>query len=98
MKTELCNQLWDMIQELNDVDITLTGIKSYRITKNCKGGTRFPCGIRIVALNNQFPIKRTKYYQGEFMKYQFLGWCMTRLTIRDLLTLMSALECMNHDK
>jgi len=97
MKTKLCIQFWDLIQEVNDVDITLKEMKSYRITKSCEGGTRFPCGIRVITLTNQFPIHRTKYYQGEFMKYQFLGWCMTRLTLRDILTLIATLESLNQN-
>lgn len=92
MKTELCIQFWDLIQDVNNVDITLNSLKSYRITKNCEGGTRFPNGIRVITLINQFPIHRTKYYQGEFMKYQFIGWCMTRLSVKDILILISTLD------
>ena len=97
MKTKLCIQFWDLIQEVNNVDISFNGMKSYRITKSCVGGTRFPCGIRVITLTNHFPINRTKYYQGEFMKYQFLGWCMTRLSVREILTLISILESLNQN-
>ena len=97
MKTKLCIQFWDLIQEVNNVDISINGMKSYRITKSCVGGTRFPCGIRVITLTNHFPINRTKYYQGEFMKYQFLGWCMTRLSVREILTLISTLESLNQN-
>jgi len=92
MKQELCNQLWDLIQEKKNVDITLFGTKSYRITKNIEVGNRFPSGIRIISFLQKFPIKRTKYFQGEFMKYLFLGWCMTRLNIRELRLLITKLE------
>ena len=97
MKTKLCIQFWDLIQEVNNVDISFNGMKSYRISKSCVGGTRFPCGIRVITLTNHFPINRTKYYQGEFMKYQFLGWCMTRLSVREILTLISTLESLNQN-
>jgi hypothetical protein len=95
MKTKLCIRFWDLIHEVKDVDITLNGLKSYRFTLSCNGGVNFPCGIRVIPLFNQIPINRTKYFQGEFMKFQFFRWCMARLSQKDLRTLISALEDLN---
>ena len=92
MKTKLCNRFWVLIHEVQDVDITLNGLKSYRFTLSCNGGANFPCGIRVIPLTNQFPIQRIKYFQGEFMKSEFLGWCMRRLSREDLQNLISTLE------
>ena len=92
MKTKLCNRFWVLIHEVKDVDITLNGLKSYRFTLSCNGGANFPCGIRVIPLTNQFPIQRIKYFQGEFVKSEFLGWCMRRLSREDLQNLISTLE------
>ena len=92
MKTKLCIRFWVLIHEVKDVDITLNGLKSYRFTLSCNGGVNFPCGIRVIPPSNEFPIQRIKYFQGEFMKSQFLGWCMRRLSREDLQNLISKLE------